>query len=103
MSAPEPDDKKRDSALPPGCKELIDVIRSQPATVPDSLSPITRRVTLPEKDSVGYLAEITGQELWTVIDELVRLRLSLRVNRSLDFDDATKLLRRYGIAADRAV
>jgi hypothetical protein len=103
MSTPEPDDKKRDCALPPGCKDLIDVVRSQPATVPDSQPPITRRVTLPEKVSVGYLAEITGQELRTVIDELVRLRLFLGVNRSLDFDDASNLLRRYGIGADRAV
>src|SRR5262245_56444542 len=102
MFSPEPNDKKRDCSLPPGWKDLIDVIRSQPAVVNQSPPPITRRVALPEKVSVGYLAEITCPDVHTVVAELVRLRLFLGVNRSLDLEDAAKLLEKYGIGADRA-
>src|SRR4051812_17583759 len=54
----EPDNKKRGCSLPPGCKDLIDVIRSQPQAAPDPLPPITQRITLPEVVAVRYLAEL---------------------------------------------
>jgi hypothetical protein len=31
------------------------------------------------------------------------LRIFVSINRSLDFDDAARILRRYGIAAERQV
>jgi hypothetical protein len=96
MSDPESNKEKRDCSLPPGCKDLIDVIRSQPVPVPVSLPPITRRVALPDMVAVRYLAEL--------------LRLSTREvaaitgyfgGRSVPFEQAQRILRKYGIWADR--
>jgi hypothetical protein len=94
MSAPEPNEQKRDCALPPGCKDLIDVIRSQPETVPISLPPITRRVTLPEVVSVQYLSELLQHD--------VAALSGYAASRSISFDQGQRILRRYGIDAEKA-
>jgi hypothetical protein len=60
-------------------------------------------VLLPEKVAVRYLAEETGQSLNTIVLVMHELRIGIEVNRSLDFEDAAKVLRRYGIAAERQV
>ena len=70
------------------------------AATPDP--PITREILLPEKVAVKYLAEASGQDLSTVV-ALMRERIFVRVDRSVDFEDAAKILRRYGIAANREV
>jgi hypothetical protein len=63
--------------------------------------PISKRVRLPETVTAIYLAEITGQELPKVVEELKRLRLFLGYERSLGFEAAARLLRKYGIGAER--
>ena len=63
--------------------------------------PISKRVKLPETVTARYLAEITGQELPKIVEELKRLRLFLGYQRSLTFEAAAQLLRKYGIGADR--
>jgi len=68
---------------------------------PPADPPSSRRVRLPETVTPRYLAEITGQELPRIVEELKRLRLYLGDKRSLDFEAASKLLRKYGIGADR--
>ena len=98
MSAPNPDEGERNYWPPPSWSA-----NQKDVVPPAQETPITRHVTLPDKVAIGYLAEIIDQELRTIIDDLVRLRLFLGVNRSLDFDDAAKLLRKYGIEANRAV
>jgi len=95
--ASAPGDKNRDCALPPGCKDLIDVIRLQEQTVPASLPPVTRRVTLPEVVAVRYLAE-----LLRLSKEDVSALCGYFGERSVPFDQAQKILRKYGILADRA-
>jgi hypothetical protein len=104
MPFPNQDYSKRDCQLPAGCKDLADAIKHEAASVspPPAEPPITRYVTLPEKVSVKFMADISGQELSTIVDDLVRLRCFLGLNRSLDFEDAAKLLRKYGISATRA-
>jgi len=57
----------------------------------------------PEKVAVRYLAEVSGQQLSTILALMNTLRIIVEVNRSVDFDDAAKILRRYGIGADRNV
>jgi hypothetical protein len=103
MPFPNQNYSKRDCLLPDGCKDLVDAIKREEASVspPVPDPPIVKYVTLPAKVSLGYLAEVTGQELATIIDELVHLRLFLGMHRSLDFEDAAKLLRKYGIGANR--
>jgi hypothetical protein len=103
MPLPHPNYSKRDYLLPEGCRDLVDAIkreeRSASQPVPDP--PIVKHVTLPAKVSLGYLVEVTEQDLATIIDELVCLRLFLGIYRSLDFKDAARFLRKYGISAIR--
>ena len=68
---------------------------------PPADPPIVRRVRLPETVTARYLAEITGQEFPKIVEELKRLRLFLEYDRSLSFEAAAQLLRKYGIGADR--
>jgi len=92
-----PDDKKRDCSLPPGCKDLIDVIRSQTQAAPNPLPPITQRVTLPQVVAVRYMAE-----LLRLSKEEVSGLCGYFGERSVPFDQAQKILRKYGIWADKA-
>jgi len=96
MSAPEPNEQKRDCPLPPGCKDLIDVI-SQRETVPISLPPIVRHVTLSDIVAVRYLAEL----LQMSTHEAAAVS-GYFGDRSVPFDQAQRILRAYGIWADRA-
>jgi hypothetical protein len=93
MPAPEPNDPKRDCSLPPGCKDLIDALREQSEPVPISLPPITRRVTFPEVVSVQYLSELLGHDIAAFS--------GYATPRSIPFDKAQRILRRYGIHAER--
>jgi hypothetical protein len=93
---------KRDYLLPSGCKDLVDVImRENSGPAAPRYPPITVKVTLPEKVAVRFIAEITGQSLYTIATVMSRLRVGVDVNRSLDFDHAQLLLRHYGIWAER--
>ena len=95
MSAPGPNEKKRDCSLPPGCKDLIDAIRLQSQTIPNPLPPITRRVTLPAVVAVRYLAE-----LLQLSKEDVSALCGYFGERSVPFNQAQKILRKYGIWAE---
>ena len=82
---------------------MADAIKLDAATVPPAVGypPVTKRVTLPEKVSVRFLAEFSGQDLHTINRVLHELRIAVDVNRSVDFEDAQRILRRYGIWAER--
>lgn len=64
--------------------------------------PITRHVFLPEKVAVRYLAEVSGQELKNILVVMRRLWILVEPNRSVDFPDAARILRKYGIEARRS-
>lgn len=96
MTAPDSDESDRNYWPPPiwrAKEEKVDPPRPDP--------PISKRVKLPETVTVRYLAEITGQEFPKIVQELKRLRLYLGYQRSLSFEAAAQLLRKYGIGADR--
>jgi hypothetical protein len=103
MPFPNQDYNKRHYLLPDGCKDLADAIkREQSSILPVAPEPpITRQVSLPEKVSVRFLAEISGQSLYTIATVMWQLGIYVSVDRSVDFEDAAKILRRYGIAAER--
>ena len=94
-----------DSTLPAGCKDLVDAIKYEQAlalaAVP--LPPITRQVSLPDVVAVKYLAEVSGASLYTITLDMHELGASTSVHRSVDFELAAKILRKYGIAAIRDV
>ncbi|SRR6266487_6446371 len=100
MSSPDP--SNCDYVLPPECKGLIDALRCQQKEGPSApYPPVTRHVRLPEKVSVLFLAEASGQDLHAIMEVMTELRIIVSVNRSVDFADAQKILRRYGIWAAR--
>jgi hypothetical protein len=95
MSAPDSDEGKRGWSLP-----IWSAKPNEPVlTTPDP--PVTRFVSLPDRVSITYLAEITVQDPSAVIGHLVRLRLFLGIYRGLDFEAAAKFLRKYGIGANK--
>jgi hypothetical protein len=97
MPVPDSDESKRGYWPPP----IWSAKPKQPApSQPDP--PIGRYVTLPERVSVEYLAELTGQGVREVMEELCRLRLYFHVHRGVEFEGAAKLLRKYGIGANKA-
>ena len=97
MSAPDSGEGNRGDWPPP----IWSAKPKQPApSQPDP--PIDRYVALPERVSVAYLAEITGQGVPAVVEELYRLRLFLGMYRGVEFEGAAKFLRKYGIGANRA-
>jgi hypothetical protein len=100
MAAPDQshDDAKRSYLLPEGCKDLLDAIKKEAASVPPPVSypPITRRIRLPQKVAVRFLAEISGQELHVIMALMNRLRIVVDINRSVDFDHAQRILGRQG-------
>jgi hypothetical protein len=96
MSPPEPSEEKRDCSLPPGCKDLLDAIHGQPEPVPISLPPITREVILPDVVAVRYLAEL----LHLSPEDAAKVS-GYFDGRSVPFERAQRILRRYGIWAER--
>jgi hypothetical protein len=94
MAAPDPDPSERKYWPAP-----IWSAKRKKVGAPPPDPPITRRVSLPETVTVGYLAELTGQKPARIIEELKRLKCYR--SRALDFESAEKLLRKYGIGADR--
>jgi len=97
MPFPNPDYSKRDSLLPAGCKDLSDAIKHEQdsAMRPAPDPPITRQISLPEKVSVKYLAEITGASVRTITT-------LVSIHRSVDFEVAARILRKFGIEAKRS-
>jgi hypothetical protein len=103
MATPSPDNEKRDVTLPAGCKDLADIIKAnKKSAASDAPKPrLKRLVFLPDKVSVKYLAEITGASLHTMTILMQELQIVGEVSRSIDFEDAAKILRDYGILAKR--
>ena len=58
-------------------------------------------VFLPEQVSVGYLMEVTGASADTMILVMQKLGVIGEVSRSVHFNDAARILNRYGILAKR--
>jgi hypothetical protein len=94
MASPNPDPAERKYWPPP-----IWSAKRKKVSAPPPAPPITRRVSLPPTVTVGYLAELTGQKPARIIEELKRLKCYRQ--RALDFEGAARLLRKYGIGADR--
>lgn len=103
MPFPNQDYGKRDCKLPAGCKDLADVVKREQALIsPRARQPrIKWHVGLPEMVAVKYVAELSGQDLDSIVAVMSELRIIVSVERSISFDDAARILRRYGIAAHR--
>jgi hypothetical protein len=101
MPFPNQDYSKRDCKLPGSCKDLAHVVKRERASIsPRRRQPrIKWHVGLPEMVAVKYVAELSGQDLQSLVAVMSELRILVSVERSIGFEDAARILRRYGIAA----
>jgi hypothetical protein len=97
MAASDSNKNEREYWPPPIWK----TVQEEKTEVPEP--PVTRHVKLPQKVAVRFLAETSGETLYSVAALMNQLRICISVDRSVDFEDAAKILRRYGIAAEREV
>jgi hypothetical protein len=103
------DYSKRDYLLPPGCKDLIDVLRLNQSTPPlwqqaqqrrpKPNPPVTHHVKVPDPISVKQLIEFAGRKPYCIIADLMQLGLFVKIDGTVSFDIAARVLRYYGIAA----
>jgi hypothetical protein len=80
MPAPQPNEERSRGSLPPG---------------------YTDSVLLPDMVSVRYLMETTGADAQTMTLLMRKLGILGEVTRNIDFEDAARILSRYGILAKR--
>jgi len=101
--------------LPPGCKDLIDVLNLQKAEsgIPQGQKshlifkkPSQKErpvIHLPSQVVVKELAAVLGAKLYKVISLLKEMKVFTSVNQKLPFYVASKVARRYGYAVQRKV
>ena len=109
----EHDSIKRGYLLPGGCKDLIDTLKHQPLhepkhpslprPVPAPLPPIVGELVIPEQTSVSDLAKLLGQKPFAIVADLLRLGIFANVTQTLDFQIISRVARKHGFIAKRAV
>jgi hypothetical protein len=105
MPFPNQDCSKRGYLLPAGCMDLAGAVKYETALfLPHEAAPlITQLLCLPKKVSAKYLAELSGTSLYTVFSVVLELRVRINDDLSIDFEEAAKILLKYGIATKRAI
>jgi len=133
------DYNKRSYLLPPGCKDLIDLLRleeqkkqhsiqlpflksgdifaagpeqllgpwklkqKKPKPAPEMIElPTIQEVTISEEIVVKELAKIAGQKPYKIIADLMEIGIFASVIQKIGFEAASRVLKKYGIAAKRA-
>jgi|SRR4051812_23847057 len=131
-----PEQYHRSYLLPPGCKDLIDVLRLQELAEQAGLPPLlsgqapiigsetfshvwkldkaklkpAAGVALPDPGfflevqlgatvSVQFLASVVGRQPVQVISDLMDLGVFVGADAQISFDEAAKVLRKYGLTA----
>jgi len=98
---------KRSVELPPGCKDLIDVLRlPAPSNLATSQllwqQPTAVKIVLiSEPILVGQLAPLLGQKPITIIADLMELGVFANLKQELNFEIACKVAQKYGVRLER--
>jgi hypothetical protein len=66
-----------------------------------SYPPATRNITLPGVVSVRFLIEASGQRPEVVTALMRELHILVDIDRSIDFGAARRVLRHFGVSAER--
>ena len=91
--------------LPPGCKDLIDVLKLEQrlAAVPPSkleaLPEFKGELSLPPTMSVRALAALIGVRPYRLIADLIGLGVMVTLDHALEFDTLSKIAARHGYRA----
>ena len=108
---------KRGFLLPDGCKDLSDVPKSKPSTVPPGplpksqsptvslkpLPPIIGEIEVPELITVCQLADLLKQKPFKIMADLMELKVMVTVNYGISFDVIAKVARKYGFTVRKRV
>jgi hypothetical protein len=97
MSGINPDYSKRDCSLPPGCKDLIDVLRLESGRHPDK-----KVIELGSSVTVKSLATLLGRWPFQIIADLLALKVMVSVDQSVTFEVAARVATQHGFVAKRA-
>jgi hypothetical protein len=107
QSNPFYDYRKRGYLLPPGCKDLIDVLKVQghemqrprllfPSIDDPARGEILGEIAIPDEIMVRELARLVGQKPFRVIAVLMKWGIFANFQQSIDFKTASTVLRYYG-------
>jgi Translation initiation factor IF-2, N-terminal region len=97
---------KRGYLLPGGCKDLSDIPKYKAMPTPQPLAPlppITGEMTVPAQMTVSELAAALSQNPFRIIADLMGLNIFVTLEHQLDFDLISRVARKYGFTAKRAV
>ena len=94
---------KRDYLLPRGCKDLIDTMN------PSSLGPAggpaapgqPTELLISEPILVNQLAALLGQDVPSIIADLMQTGVFAKADQLLDFEALSGVVRKYGLTAKR--
>ena len=98
MSGINPDYSKRDCSLPPGCKDLIDVLRLESAK-----QAATRVIEFRSLVTVRNLAALLGCKPLQIIADLLEMKILAGVSQLVPFEVAAKVAGKYGFEARRII
>jgi hypothetical protein len=114
---------KRGYLLPPGCKDLTDVLKLKQKQVestfrkiptwiseaavgfeksPDPLPPVTGQIFITPGTTVKKLAAMLGQKPFDIIGDLMKLGMFATPNFLLDFKTISRIARMHGFTAIKA-
>ena len=127
MAELTPDYSKRDCSLPPGCKDLIDVLRLQkrkptkadlveirlhamgkksgmlpPKAEAKQTPSFAAIIELKDPVTVKDLAALLGRKPFEIVADLIDLKLMATVDQSVTFEVAARVAAKYGYIAKRA-
>jgi hypothetical protein len=94
MSGINPDYSKRDCSLPPGCKDLIDVLRLESGKQAE-----TNLVAFKGSISVRDLAALLGQKPMQIIADLLGMKVLAGVTQTVSLEVAAKVAAKYGFTS----
>lgn len=121
---------KRGYLLPQGCKDLNDVLKLKQKrelsqlpylselpvasgapsgatleawVMPPSLPPVTGEIVVPPRTTVKKLAALLGKKPFEIIGDLMQFGMFATADFLLDFDTISRIARKYGLTAIRAV
>ncbi len=102
---------KRGYLLPKGCKDLTDVLKLKRRCVAHPSRPTHRRdlpptggeIQVEPQMTVSALAAALGQKPFRIIADLMEIGVFASVEQQLDFETVSRVARKYGFAAKKAV
>jgi len=107
---------KRGYLLPEGCKDLTDVPKFKPATVPPGslpksksapvsleppLPPVTGEIAFTEGMTVRQLADVLKQKPWKIMADLMAFKVMVTLNHAIPIEVVAKVARKYGFTVKK--